>query len=289
MSTQAQRQPSDTGPSDYQFTDKDFSTISEMLFAETGIYMPDGKKMLMYSRLTKRLRKLNLRSFDEYIALVSSGAGVDERKNMITALTTNVTRFFREPHHFEHFNHKLLPEMINRARKGEKIRIWSSACSNGQEPYSIAMAILDQFPNAADWDFKILASDIDTNMLAEARNGVYDEHYLSLVPKTYKTKFFEKLPDAGDKWRVVDDVRKLISFKELNLMSNWPMKGGFDLIFCRNVVIYFQMETQIKLWKRFLDVTNPGGWLYVGHSERVAGPAADDYISQGATIYQKRG
>ncbi|MEM9170308.1 MAG: protein-glutamate O-methyltransferase CheR [Pseudomonadota bacterium] len=268
---------------DYAYSRADFDVIASMMFKDTGVFLAESKMMLVYSRLTKRLRTLKIATFKDYCALVSSPEGADERKNMMTALTTNVTRFFREPHHFEHMAQTVLPPLIERARAGGRVRLWSAACSNGQEPYSMALTVLETFPDAERFDIKILATDIDTNMLAEAREGVYAAGSLSLVKPETKKTFFEETDDG--EWRVKDAPRRLVSFRELNLNGSWPMSGPFDLIVCRNVVIYFQEETQERLWGRFADLMAPGAHLYVGHSERVGGPASDRLSGAGATIY----
>ena len=163
---------------EYPLSRRDLSEIAAMIYADAGIYLNDTKASLVYSRLSKHIRNLGLSGFREYCALVSSPEGAQARREMLSHLTTNFTRFFRENHHFEHLRDEVLPGLIARAKSGGRVRIWSAACSDGQEPYSIALTVLAMFPNAADYDFKILATDIDPKILAQARAGIYDDNAL---------------------------------------------------------------------------------------------------------------
>jgi chemotaxis protein methyltransferase CheR len=209
---------------------------------------------------------------------------------MLSHLTTNFTRFFRENHHFEHLKSDVLPELLARAKNGGRVRIWSAACSDGQEPYSIALTVLSMLPNAADYDFRILATDIDPKILALARAGAYDATALETVsPAMRKQWFTETSVNGRQKWQVDERVKKLITFNELNLMAQWPFKGQFDVIFCRNVVIYFDEPTQMKIWSRFAGMLNPKGHLYIGHSERVSGDAKTVFDNIGITTYRYTG
>lgn len=262
----------------------EFETIRRLLKSHAGIQIADNKQSLVYSRLAKRLRTLGLPNFAAYCAFVESAAGADEFAQMIAALTTNVTSFFREQHHFEILRDQLLPTLVERARNGGKVRIWSAGCSNGQEPYSIAVQILDVAPDAGKLDIRILATDIDFNMLAHARNGEYTERDVASVPQTILSRFFEQTANG---YTVGDAAKSLVNFKSLNLVKNWPVRGPFDVIFCRNVVIYFDDETKEQIWERFDRVLAPGGSLFIGHSERVAGPAAASLQHEGPTAYRK--
>jgi chemotaxis protein methyltransferase CheR len=270
---------------EFLFTAEDFRTIAATLHGAAGIALPDTKATLVYSRLAKRLRALGLESFRDYCALVTGEEGVDERQQMIVALTTNVTRFFREPHHFEHLREKLLPGLLAEARRGAPVRIWSAGCSNGQEAYSVGLTILSMMPDAAEYDVRILATDIDVQMLAEGRAGVYSSQVVSAVPEPMRARWFER---EGDNWRVCAQLRRLVTFNELNLIGHWPMRRQFNAIFCRNVVIYFEEETQSQVFNRFVPLLSPGGWLYIGHSERVCGPAAARFVTDGVTTYRLR-
>jgi chemotaxis protein methyltransferase CheR len=285
MSTSAGRESLVEG--EFVFTAEDFRHIAQILHSHAGIALNEGKAALVYSRLAKRLRTLGLRSFRDYCALIQDAAGVDERQAMTAALTTNVTRFYREPHHFDHLRDEVMPMLAERARSGGRVRLWSAACSNGQEPYSMAMTVLSVLPEANDLDFRILATDIDPNMVADGITGVYPEEALDAAPPALRNKFFEKSPSQGRNMMSANQaLRDLISFKELNLIGDWPMRGKFDVIFCRNVVIYFDDATQEKVWKRFTPLMNPGATLYIGHSERVSGPAVQQLNTSGLTTYR---
>ncbi|MNS68887.1 Chemotaxis protein methyltransferase [compost metagenome] len=231
---------------------------------------------------------LGLRSFRDYCALIEGVEGVDERQAMTAALTTNVTRFYREPHHFDHLRDQVMPELAARARAGGRVRLWSAACSNGQEPYSMALTVLDVLPEAADLDVRILATDIDPNMVAEGAAGVYSEELLSPVPASGR-KHFEPVAGRPGQFSADATLRRLVSFRELNLIGDWPMRGKFDVIFCRNVVIYFDDATQEMVWGRFTPIMNPGATLYIGHSERVSGPATAQLQTCGLTAYRLGG
>jgi chemotaxis protein methyltransferase CheR len=272
---------------EYPLSRRDLTEIAAMIYADAGIYLNDSKASLVYSRLSKHIRSLGLRGFKEYCALVSSPEGAPARREMLSHLTTNFTRFFRENHHFEHLRDEVLPGLISRARNGGRVRIWSAACSDGQEPYSIALTVLSLLPNAADYDFKILATDIDPKILAQARAGIYDEGALETVSPAMRKQWFQEV-DAGGrrKYQIDDKVKRLITFNELNLMTQWPFKGNFDIIFCRNVVIYFDEPTQMKIWSRFAGLLPDAGHLYIGHSERVSGDAKNLFDNIGITTYR---
>ena len=275
---------------EFPLTRRDLSEIAAMIYADAGIFLNETKASLVYSRLSKHIRKLGLRSFREYCTLVASPEGAGERREMLSYLTTNFTRFFRENHHFEHLRDEVLPDLFARAKAGGRVRIWSAACSDGQEPYSIALTILSQMPNAADYDIKILATDIDPKILAIAREGAYDQNSLETVNPDMRRQWFKQVEGgARNKWRIDDRVKRLITFNELNLMTDWPFKGKFDVIFCRNVVIYFDEPTQVRIWSRFSDQLLPNGHLYIGHSERVTGDAKNRFDNIGITTYRLHG
>lgn len=270
---------------DYPLTQEDFRDIAAMLYADARIHLTDTKASLVYSRLIKRLRALNLESFADYCALLREDDSDGERREMLSALTTNVTRFFRERHHFEHLSSSVLPGLLARARRGERVRLWSAGCSSGEEPYSIALTILEQDPRAADLDMKVLATDIDPRMIARGRDGVYPEAALTEdVPASTLQRFFLR---EGDSRRAADELQEMVAFRRLNLNGDWPMRGPFDVIFCRNVAIYFDDATQCALWEKFAAMLAPGGWLYIGHSERVDGPASACLTSAGVTAYRR--
>ncbi|MFT4251897.1 MAG: protein-glutamate O-methyltransferase CheR [Caulobacter sp.] len=274
---------------EFAFTTQDFKRIAEILYGMAGISLPDTKATLVYSRLAKRLRALGMRSFKEYCVFVTSEQGHDESQEMLRALTTNVTRFFREPHHFDDLRATILEPIADQVRAGRRLRLWSAASSSGQEPYSMAFTVLSIWPNAAELDIRILGTDIDTNVLATGRQAVYDEHLLEGVTGAMRSQFFERDPSDRRAYRVCEAARRLVAFRELNLNGpSWPMKGPFDAIFCRNVVIYFDEPTQERVWSRFAPLLAPGGKLYVGHSERV-GANVRGFESCGLTAYRKVG
>ena len=275
---------------EYPLTRRDLSEIAAMIYADAGIYLNETKASLVYSRLSKHIRQLGLKGFRDYCALVSSPAGAAARREMLSHLTTNFTRFFRENHHFDHMRADVLPELLARARSGGRVRIWSAACSDGQEPYSIALTVLSMMPNIADYDFRILATDIDPKILAIARAGAYDATALETVSPAMRKQFFRESESGGrQKWQIDDRVKRLITFNELNLMAQWPFKGPFDVIFCRNVVIYFDEPTQMKIWSRFAGMLAENGHLYIGHSERVSGEAKHQFDNIGITTYRYTG
>ncbi|MGI6851759.1 CheR family methyltransferase [Mesorhizobium sp. 1B3] len=274
-------------PGEYLLTVSDFRQIAAILHDDAGISLSESKAALVYARLAKRLRVLGLSSFRDYCAIVSNGNAVDERQKLVAALTTNVTKFFREKHHFDHLRQKVLPGLIERARKGGRVRIWSAGCSNGQEAYSAALVILQMMPDVLDYDFKLLASDIDPNMIAEGRIGAYAESAIEDVPAELRNRWLSRSRDGGEtRWQVAEEARQLVAFRELNLFARWPMKRPFDVIFCRNVAIYFDKDKQADLWARFAGVLVPGGHLYIGHSERISGPAADIFVNDGITTWR---
>jgi chemotaxis protein methyltransferase CheR len=273
------------GGGEFAFSHRNFVQIAALLYEQCGIHLTEGKENLVYSRLAKRLRRIGCPDFDTYCAMLASPSGAEERNAMMAALTTNHTRYFREPHHFDHLREKLVPEFERRARAGERIRIWSAACSSGEEPYSIAMTLVAAMPDIKRYDLKILATDVDPNVLDTARKGIYREETVQPVPADLRNRWMTRDRDAGT-WQVSPDLRSLITFNALNLMGEWPMRGPFDAIFCRNVAIYFDNPTQVRLWSRFRRVLAPTARLYIGHSERIDG---DEYVSDGLTVYQPAG
>ena len=264
---------------EFPFTKADFRALARLLEQDSGIQLVEAKSALVYSRLAKRLRLLGLEDFGAYCKLVSRDA--KERAAMLTALTTNVTRFFREPHHFDHLRKHVLEPKAAAIRAGARLRIWSSACSSGEEAYSIAMTILGVLPEAARLNVRVLATDIDSEVVATSRAGLYSAAAVEPIPATLKDRYVESTENG--RCTIAADARALITFNTLNLMHDWPMKGSFDAIFCRNVAIYFSEETQTRLWQRFRPLLPEGGRLYVGHSERV-GEAG--FASDGLTTYK---
>jgi chemotaxis protein methyltransferase CheR len=251
---------------EFRFTAQDLRKIAALVHGEAGIVITESKAGLVYSRLAKRLRMIGLRSFREYCELVESEDGASERSAMIAAMTTNVTRFFREAHHFDHLRDVCL-KLAPAVRAGKPLRIWSAACSSGEEPYSIAMTLLSAIPDASEHDVRILATDIDPNMVARGRGRTYPASVVASIPADMFSKWTARRDDSVV---MSDALAALIRFNELNLLSDWPMRGKFDVIFCRNVMIYFDEPTQDRIWTRFANILTPEGMLYIGHSERIA-------------------
>lgn len=275
---------------EFAFSWADFRKIAAIVHAESGIVLADNKVSLVYSRLAKRLRAIGLTSFRDYCALVTSDDGADERQAMIAAMTTNVTRFFREEHHFQYLKSTVLPGLMRKANSGGRVRIWSSACSSGEEPYSIALTVLSAMGDAADRDVLILASDLDYNMVARAKDGVYAARQLDSVPAEMRSKWFEPRKAGGSLEYAVGELpRRIVRFRELNLLDPWPMRGRFDVIFCRNVMIYFDEETQNRIWNRFAEVLEPGGTLCIGHSERIPSSMPFELVAQTTYRLRERG
>ncbi|SFV37178.1 CheR family methyltransferase [Hyphomicrobium facile] len=274
---------------EFAFSAANFREIADIAKAEAGIDLPQSKATLVYSRLAKRLRARGIATFTDYCATVRADA--DERGSMIAALTTNVTRFFREPHHFEHLRTKIVEPLAERARRGDRVRLWSAACSTGQEPYSMALTVLSAIPNAASLDVRILATDLNPHVVAHGKKGQYQKEEVRDVPADLRSKWFEPVPgdSRGAMLKISDEVRSLVSFRELNLMGTWPFNGPFDAIFCRNVVIYFDRDTQSMIWSRLARLLRDDGALYIGHSERMSGPASASLSSDGITSYRKKG
>jgi len=286
MSTSRQSDDEVLASGEYPLTLRDLGEIAAMIYSDAGIALNDSKASLVYSRLSKHIRNLGLSGFRAYCQLVSSPEGAAERREMLSHLTTNFTRFFRENHHFEHLRDEVLPGLVQRAKSGGRVRIWSAASSDGQEPYSIALTVFQAFPNVLDYDFKILATDIDPKILAIARQGAYDEQALESVSPATRKQWFKEVEIGGRrKYQVDERLKRLITYNELNLMAQWPFKGKFDVIFCRNVVIYFDEPTQMRIWTRFADLLPVGGHLYIGHSERVSGDSKNDFDNIGITTY----
>ncbi|MBW3097393.1 protein-glutamate O-methyltransferase [Pseudohoeflea coraliihabitans] len=270
---------------EYPLTRRDLSEIAALIHADAGIALNEGKASLVYSRLSKRLRRIGLTSFRDYCQFVGTNEGQAERREMLSSLTTNFTKFFRENHHFEYLERTVLPPLVARARAGGRVRIWSAGCSDGSEPYSIALTVLRAMPEAASADFKILATDIDPKILDKARAGVYETAALETVDPLTRKQLFRKVSDSA--FGIDGKVKALITYRELNLMSQWPFRGPFDIIFCRNVVIYFDEPTQVRIWRRYADMLAPGGHLFIGHSERLWGEAKACFENVGITTYRR--
>lgn len=250
-----------------KMTKAEFVRIATFAMQEAGLSYAPSKRSLVESRLTKRLLKRKLHSFSAYCDVLDRPDETQERQAAISLLTTNVTSFFREAHHFEHLKNVVLPALRPGLERGTPVRLWSAGCSSGQEAYSLAMTIATAWPDVMDHDVRVLATDIDPGVLRKAKAGIYEERELGGIPEAELKQFTQACNQGGRKMR--NDLQQLIRFKELNLLHDWPMTGMFDVVLCRNVVIYFDEATQRRLWRRFGNVIKPNGWLYLGHSERL--------------------
>ena len=265
----------------FAFSDADYRRLQKMIFGYAGISLNNNKKPMAYSRLTKRLRQLDLATFSAYLDFVES-SGDDEHVRFINALTTNLTSFFREAHHFP-----ILLEHLRAMNAGKPLVVWSAACSTGEEPYSIAMAVIEAF--ATDLPpVRIIASDLDTEALATAARGVYPMEKLeSLSPQRLK-RFFLKGTGAQTGFaRIRPEVQRMVDFRQMNLHEGpWHIEGPLAAIFCRNVMIYFNKETQAKILARFAPLLRPNGLLFAGHSENFFYNAGDIFRNRGKTVYE---
>ncbi|MEM6635042.1 MAG: protein-glutamate O-methyltransferase CheR [Pseudomonadota bacterium] len=265
-----------------------FDKIARLAHTESGILLEPKKMPMVQSRLLKRLRHLKLDSFEDYIKLLGSDDAGAEKRELISALTTNVTQFFREGHHFDTLCKTALPELIKKRGKQARIRIWSAGCSFGNEPYTIAMACSELLRDHPQVDLRILATDIDPKAISGARRGVFSASELEPVPQEMRQKYTEAT-EIDDQLRVSAKLRSMVTFQELNLLQPWPMRGKIDVIFCRNVVIYFDAETQATLFQRFHDAMSDEAWLFIGHSERLAPQNAGLFAPAGLTTYRRDG
>jgi len=268
------------------FTNRHFEFLRKMVGEHAGINLSEAKRELVYGRIARRIRALSLQGFDEYCRLLEESPG-EEIGNFINAITTNLTAFFREDHHFDFLRETLVPGWTNSGGGRPRVRIWSAGCSTGEEPYSIAMTLRESLASTAISDVALLATDIDTNVLATAAAGVYEATRVESMSRARMSKWFRRGRGANaDKVKVVPELQEMIRFRQLNLMQEWPVRGAFDLIFCRNVVIYFDKPTQRKLFARFAEKLAPRGYLIIGHSETLYN-VSEEFELVGRTSYRK--
>ncbi|AHF00978.1 chemotaxis protein CheR [Thiomicrospira aerophila AL3] len=269
---------------EFAFTVQDFKRVRTMVYEFAGIDLSDSKRNLVYNRLAKRIRFLGLDSFKGYLDFVEA-QGEEEFVTLINAITTNLTFFFRENHHFEYLAQSVIPFLLKKNATSKKIRIWSAGCSTGEEPYSIAVVLKETVPSG--WDAKVIATDLDTNVLDTGRQGVYAIDRLKGVEQARIKRWFMKGTGANEGFvRVKPELQEMITFGQVNLMQDWPIKGPVDVIFCRNVVIYFDKPTQSRLFNRYADVLANEGHLFIGHSESL-NKITDRFELLGQTIYRK--
>lgn len=265
--------------------DSEFAAIARIMMSEARISLPPTKKVLVHSRLSRRLRDNRLTSFKDYIAFAESNP--EELRILVTALTTNHTHFFRENHHFDHLRDVLLPKLKSDPSRAP-VRMWSAGCSSGEEVYTLAMTLLGTERNQAEWmrnrDVRLLATDISEPVVNAAAEGFYAAGGVEGVPEAYRKAWM--VPE-GSGYRMAEAARALVTARVLNLFGEWPMRQRYDAIFCRNVMIYFDDTAKAELEARLVDMLKPGAFLYIGHSERLIGPAVGRMRSCGNTIYQR--
>jgi chemotaxis protein methyltransferase CheR len=271
---------------EFEFGDQDFAALRDLVKQLTGINLSDQKRELVYGRLARRLRALELRSFADYREVLAQDGG-REIVQFCNAITTNLTAFFREPHHFDYLREHVLLPLAKSPDGPRRLRIWSAGCSTGEEAYSLAMTIFETLDSIRGWDVRILATDLDSDVLERARHGVYSEERLRNLSLQRRTRFFTEVrgPD-GPGYEVVPELKALITFKQLNLMHQLPMRGPLQAIFCRNVIIYFDRDTQRALFGRLAQLQRSGELLFLGHSESLF-KVSEDYSLIGRTIYRR--
>lgn len=277
-----------------ELSDSEFSSIKDLVFSTTGICLGESKRELVKRRFAPRVRELGLGSFGAYVRFVKK-SDCGEMNKFCNAITTNLTSFFRENHHFEFLASTVLPKIQARSlSNGRRLRVWSAGCSTGQEPYCLAITLQSAIRDLDKWDARILATDLDENCLAKARRGEYPAEEFSKTPDDIVDKYFKKLPhDSADSFtkpllQAKPNIRNQIVFNKLNLMhKSWPMKGVFDVIMCRNVFIYFDKPTQRDLVRRFSQLQESGSTLFLGHSEVIQDPHEIGYRLVGKTTYER--
>jgi chemotaxis protein methyltransferase CheR len=268
---------------------REFNRLSEFIHSQCGIKMPPGKKIMLESRLQKRLKTLGISCFREYCQYLFDGPeGKAELIHMIDAVTTNKTGFFREPTHFTYLVNTALPLLLQDKEKSHGCTVWSAGCSSGEEPYTLGMVLSEFASRQQGFQFSIVATDISTKILDKARLGIYEQELVADVPPLIKLKYFMRSKDRiKGLVRIVPTLRSLVRFERLNLMDeSYAFSGPVDVIFCRNVIIYFDRETQYKLLDRLCRCLRTGGYLFLGHSESVHGfdlPIA----RMAATVFRK--
>jgi len=272
---------------EFAFSDADFRSLAQLAREHAGIALSDSKRNLVYTRVSRRLRALGLTAFKQYRNYLAQNEA--ELESFINAISTNLTKFFRESHHFDHFrNHVVIP-FVSGPRSGDgRFRVWSAGCSTGEEPYTIACVLKREIPAGSRHDIRILATDIDTDVLARAARGLYPVSAFDNVPRIYR-EYFKPASGGrdGDNLMASEDIRSLIVFRRLNLIEPWPFRGKFDAVFCRNVMIYFDNATKSALIDRFIQTIKPGGFLYIGHSESFHGLHPELQLV-GRTTYRRK-
>lgn len=271
---------------EFEFTRQDFDFLREISNRHTGIVVTDDKFDMFYSRLSRRVRALQLRNFAEYCAYLRDQGDKGELVELINAITTNLTAFFRENHHFEYLRDYVVPERLQASAGRRELSIWSAGCSTGEEPYSLAMTLGEMDAGLRGWQVTVTATDIDSNVLAKASAGVYPLDRVSgLPPQRLQRWFLRGTGRQQGMVRVKPELRRRIEFRQLNLMQAWREQPR-DVIFCRNVIIYFDKASKARLVDRFADALKPGGFLFIGHSESLY-KVSDRFELMGNTVYRK--
>jgi chemotaxis protein methyltransferase CheR len=271
---------------EFAFSDEDFNALRVLVKEHTGIHLSDQKRELVYGRISRRLRALDLESFRDYRELLTHSGGA-ELVEFCNAITTNLTSFFRENHHFEYVRDHIIAPIVADPRAPKRLRVWCAGCSSGEEPYSLAMTLHETLQDVSRWDIKILATDLDSEVLSKGQRGLYAPDRVRDLNPTRRARFFRETTNNGQpSYQVVPELRSLITFKQLNLMNPFPMKGPLNAIFCRNVVIYFDKDTQRDLFARMSRLQQPGSVLLLGHSESLF-KVSTDYSLIGKTIYRR--
>lgn len=275
---------------EFKYTDDDYYRLSKLANKLAGINFMEAKRELVYGRLQKRVRFHNMNSFEQYCDYLEAESGRDELKHFVNAITTNVTSFFRENHHFDYLQNVVFPKLqeeSNNVGGQRRLRMWSAGCSSGKEPYSIAMILRETIHDIDSWDAKILATDLDSDILDIAKSGVYPADAVGDIMLERRKQWFQSGQGVNaNTVKVSDSLKRLVYFRQLNLIGEWPMKGLFDCVFYRNVAIYFSRESQIKIVDRIANYIKPGGYLFVGHSESLFG-VTNRFEPIGHTIYRK--
>ncbi|CAK0775156.1 chemotaxis protein methyltransferase [Gammaproteobacteria bacterium] len=271
---------------EFPFTRDEFNYLRKVANERTGIVVSDEKYDMFYSRLSRRVRKLGFSSFREYCDLIRHEPGDQEVLELVNAITTNLTSFFRENHHFEFLARQVVPELLSIKASEREVRVWSAGCSTGEEPYSIAITLRETLP--AGWKVRILATDIDSSVLEKAATGVYAMERVNSIPEERLRRWFQRGSGTNDGMvKIKSEVRDLIQFEKLNLMADWRVDGPLDMIFCRNVIIYFDKEGKTRLINRYADHIRNRGYLFIGHSESLF-KISDRFELLHNTIYRKR-
>jgi len=276
-------QPASASDREFHLSDREFDEIRRLVREHTGISLAESKRELVYSRLVRRLRHLALPDFADYLELLARGEPA-ELEEFCNAITTNLTSFFREAHHFEFLANSILPALEKRNAASRRLRIWSAGCSTGEEPYSIAIVLREAQARFRGWDVRVLATDLDSRVVAHAQAGEYRPERFEKMAEARRDRWFE--PGRPGTLTASAALKSLITFRQLNLLHRWPFKGPFDVIFCRNVVIYFDKETQRALFGRIAELQREGDRLCIGHSESLF-KICDRYQPIGKTIYQR--